>query len=236
MIEKLSVMAADIDGTLCTKGGTMMPKSRKAIQRLHEQGVLFGPASGRPLDQRILDKAKEWELGFEFDFAIGMNGGELYDKETGQFEKFYMLKKEDVKAILEPVAHLDLNAIVYVNGYSEIAALRLDDFLKDSIKRNHSHVEIGDIDFLSRYDTGKIEFHLKPSIKDEFLKIALEHQTERWSIVSTFENEIHSTLEFLDPHINKGLALHKYSEKHSIPLSEFMAFGDMWKKMELVII
>ena len=83
MIEKMRILACDIDGTLCPKGELLMPLTKQSIIRLHNEGVLFGPASGRPVDKRILSKAEEWGLGFEFDFAIGMNGGELYEKETG---------------------------------------------------------------------------------------------------------------------------------------------------------
>lgn len=227
MINKLSVMVADIDGTLCPKGENLMPKTRAAIQRLHREGVLFGPASGRPFDHRTLEKADEWGLGFPFDLAIGMNGGELYDRSDDSLEKYYLLKKDNIRTILSLISHLDLNAIIYVNGYDEIRALRMDDFLRDSIRRNHSHVEIGDIDFLSEYDTGKIEVHLRPDHKDELMNIMAQHPSPDWTVVKTFEGYGHVTIEFVDPRINKGLALQKFSEKHQIPLSEFMAFGDM---------
>ena len=46
MIKKISVFAADIDGTLAEKGGDRMPKTRVAIQRLHNGGVMIGIASG----------------------------------------------------------------------------------------------------------------------------------------------------------------------------------------------
>ena len=39
MIRKISVFAADIDGTFAEKGGDLMPKTRAAIQRLHNEAV-----------------------------------------------------------------------------------------------------------------------------------------------------------------------------------------------------
>ena len=227
MIEKLSVVAADIDDTLLPKGKTMMPRTRAALQRLHEEGVLFGPASGRPLDWRTLEKAKEWDLGFEFDFAIGMNGGELYDRESDTFEKYFLLSREDIRTSLTPIAHLDLNAIVYINGYDEIASLRMDDFMRDSQRRNKSIVSTGDVDYLSRYDTGKIEVHLKPEDLPEFMAACEANKSDHWIVIKTFEGYGHVTMEFVDPRVNKGYALRKFSEKRGIPLSEFMAFGDM---------
>ena len=81
MIEKLTAVLADVDGTLTPKGTGLMPRTVAALERLHEEGVLFGTASGRPLDHRSLDKAREWGLSFEFDLAIGMNGGDIWDKD-----------------------------------------------------------------------------------------------------------------------------------------------------------
>ncbi|MBR4445380.1 MAG: HAD family phosphatase [Solobacterium sp.] len=227
MIDTLSVIAADIDGTLCMKGSDIMPLTREALRKLHEQGVLFGTASGRPLDQRTLDKAKQWSLGFELDFAIGMNGGELYDSTTGKYERYYLLQPHTIRRILDVLTPFDHNAIVYRNGYDEIYARRMDDFMRDSIRRNHSHVEIGDAEFLSRFPTGKIEVHIRPAIKKDVLAAVETIAGDDFHSVITFETEDHTTLEFQDPHVNKGVALRKYAEKHAIPLSEVLAFGDM---------
>ena len=234
MIEKISVFVSDIDGTLALKGGNLQTETRKAIQRLHKEGVLIGVASGRPLDHRIINRAHEWELGFDFDFVIGMNGGELYDKSQGVIEKYYQLKKEDVHEIVSFLAPLPLNVIVYNQGYDDISALHMDDFLIDSQKRNNSVVTIGDVDYVSRFDTGKIEVHVKPENMPEVMAVVNAHPSENYICVKTFEGPNHVTIEFIDPHINKGLALRKFSEKYDIPLSEFIAFGDMENDIDLL--
>lgn len=234
MIEKMRILACDIDGTLCPKGELLMPLTKQSIIRLHNEGVLFGPASGRPIDKRILSKAEEWGLGFEFDFAIGMNGGELYEKETGKVEKYWLLSKENVRKILTFLAPFDINAIVYVDGYEEVRALRMDDFMRDSQKRNNSHVTIGGIDVLSEFDTGKIEVQFKETEREAILKAIKENENPAWNMVQTFRNEDHCTFEFQDPHVNKGVALSKYAEHQNIPLSEVMAFGDQDNDIGLI--
>lgn len=227
MIKKCSVVAADIDGTLALKGENPLPKTTAAIIRLHNEGVLFGVASGRPLDHRVLDYAKKWNLGFDFDFAIGVNGGELYTLETGKVEKFYPLKKETIRDILSFLIPLDVNAIVYSDGYNRIYALKNDAFMEDSRQRNHSVVEIGGIDLLSSEETGKIEVHATKDKEAEILRLLKEHAGNEWICIKTFELYDHVTYEFLDPRVNKGLALQEYSKFKQIPLEEFMAFGDM---------
>ncbi len=234
MIEKLTVIAADIDGTLALKGGNLMPKTRAALQRIHEEGVLFGIASGRPMDRRIINISEMWNLGFGFDFAIGMNGGELWDRRTDKVEKYYPIRSEQIREILTFLDGLDLNAICYQKGYDLIYALRMDDFLRDSQKRNRSIVEIGDIDKLSENDTGKIEVHLKRKDLDEFLRRVEENKNPLWQCVNTFTMEDHVTMEFQDPRVNKGVALTKYAERYDIPMEEVMAFGDMHNDLTLL--
>lgn len=234
MIETMKILACDIDGTLCPKGELLMPKTKQSIIRLHNEGVLFGPASGRPVDSRILSKAEEWGLGFEFDFAIGMNGGELYEKETGKVEKYWLLSRENIRRILTFLQPFDINAIVYVDGYEEVRALRMDDFMRDSQKRNNSHITIGGIDVLSEFDTGKLEVQFKDSEREAILKAVEENENPAWHMVQTFRNEDHCTFEFQDPHINKGVALRKYAEHKNIPLSEVMAFGDQDNDIGLI--
>ncbi|MDO5121696.1 MAG: HAD hydrolase family protein, partial [Erysipelotrichaceae bacterium] len=66
MIKKVSAVAADIDGTLVTKGSDMMPITRNALIRLHEKGILVGIATGRCISSGILRKYEDWGLPFQF--------------------------------------------------------------------------------------------------------------------------------------------------------------------------
>ena len=230
MIKNIRVFAADIDGTLVNKGKEMHPGTRDALIRLHREGVKIGVASGRPLDHRTLEKNKDWDLPFEFDYAIGMNGGDLYDRETGKYEHFYLLDPDTIREILSFIAPLDVNAIVYENGYDLVRALRMDNFMRGSIARNHSIVEIGGIDELSSRPTGKIEVHYTAENAEEVLSVVDAHPSEKWIAVRTFAG----TVEFMDPRINKGMALEKYAQRYNIPMSETIAFGDMENDIQLL--
>ena len=171
-----------------------------------------------------LDKAKEWSLDFEFDFAIGMNGGDLWTSETNTIEHFYQLQPKDIKDILNFIWDLDTNCIVYEKAYAFIKAKRMDSFLEDSQRRNHSHIEIGDIDFLSEHPTGKIECQMHESVKEELLKRAKEHENANWTYVKTFDAFDHVTYEFMDPRVHKGVALEEYAKRQNISLENVIAF------------
>lgn len=220
------VIAADIDGTLCMKGEDIMPLTRSALNELHDQGVLFGLATGRPVDSRVLSYAKKWNLGFEFDFAVGMNGGEMYDLKTNTTDKYYLLSKENIRKILAFLEPFDINAIVYVDGYEEVRCLKMDDFMTASKARNHSHVIVGGVDTLAEFDTGKLEVQFKGEMREEVLKVVEANQDPSWIMTQTYYDEHHCTFEFQDPRINKGVGLEKYCERYNIDMKDVLAFGD----------
>lgn len=220
------VIAADIDGTLCMKGEDIMPLTRSALNELHDQGVLFGLATGRPVDSRVLSYAKKWNLGFEFDFAVGMNGGEMYDLKTNTTDKYYLLSKENIRKILAFLEPFDINAIVYVDGYEEVRCLKMDDFMTASKARNHSHVIVGGVDTLAEFDTGKLEVQFNGEIREEVLKVVEANQDPSWIMTQTYYDKHHCTFEFQDPRINKGVGLEKYCERYNIDMKDVLAFGD----------
>ncbi len=223
---KIKAIASDIDGTLAIKGGDLMPLTREMLNKLHAQGILFGPASGRPMDERILKMASKWGLDFEFDFAIGMNGGELWQKETNRIDRFYQLPQDLVKRIVTFLYPLDCNIIVYKNGYEEVRAKRMDTFMRESIARNGSRVVIGGIDVLSENPTGKVEIQLKPDALEEIEAVIAANDDPAWSVVQTFRGPEHVTLEFMDPRVNKGVGLISFAKHHGLQMDEILAFGD----------
>ena len=223
MIERLTTVIADIDGTLNLKGHALGPRTIAALERLHKMGVLFGTASGRPLDQRTLDNAKLWGLSFPFDLAIGMNGGDLWDRDHEGIEHIMLLSKDYIQEICEFMWPLDCNVIVYENAYDHVLVKRIDRQLEQSIYRNGSIVEVVGPEMMALKDTGKIEVQYEPELDEEIMAVVNAHPSVHWDSVRTFPG----TVEFVKPGLNKGVALRRYSERNGIPLSEIMTFGDM---------
>ena len=223
MIDKITAVVADVDGTINLKGSKLMPETLAAINRLHERGILFGTASGRPLDHRTFDKAHDWGLNFEFDMAIGMNGGDLWDKDHEGIEHIMLLSKDYIGEICEFMWPLDCNVIVYADAYDRVLVKRYDEKLESSVIRNKSHVEYVTPEVMALADTGKIEVQYDLSIDDEIMAVVNAHPSPNWSAVRTFPG----TVEFMTPGLDKGVALRRYSERNGIPLEEIMAFGDM---------
>ena len=226
MIETITAVIADVDGTISDKGAKPMPRTLAALEALHERGILFGTASGRPLDHRSLDKAHDWGLSFEFDLAIGMNGGDVWDKDHEGVEHIMRLSKDYIQEICEFMWPLDCNVIVYENAYDHVLVKRRDARLEQSIYRNGSLVEITTPAVMAEKDTGKIEIQYDPEVPglmEEIEAVVNAHKSPNWADVRTFAG----TVEFMTPGLDKGVGLRRYAERNNIPLNQIMAFGDM---------
>jgi len=223
MIETITAVVADIDGTINIKASQPGPLTIAALEEMHKRGILFGTASGRPLDHRTLDNAQKWGLSFPFDLAIGMNGGDLWDKDHEGIEHIMLLEAEYVREICEFMWSYDCNVIVYENAYDHVLVKRNDQKLQDSVGRNNSFWEYSTPEEMGSKPTGKIEIQYDRSLDDVILGAVREHPSPHWDSVRTFPG----TVEFVKPGLDKGVALRRYSERNAIPLEQIMAVGDM---------
>ena len=91
--KQIRLFVADVDNTLrgtheelFVKGQnsmTIAPALTKTFIELHNHGILLAIASGRPLWQELSHHHIDWNLPFQFDAIIGLNGGEVYDNADG---------------------------------------------------------------------------------------------------------------------------------------------------------
>ena len=65
---------------------------------------------------------------------------------------------------------------------------------------------------------------------EQVLSAVSAHPSEKWTAVRTFPG----TVEFIDPRVNKGMALEKYAQRYNIPMAETIAFGDMENDIPLL--
>jgi len=102
MKKNFKVFVADVDGTLRSRTVRIPQKETiQAFEKMHQEGMIVGIASGRPLWQGLKDHHKEWKLSFQFDFLIGMNGGEIWEKSTNKTTQYNPLTVEQLKGIVE---------------------------------------------------------------------------------------------------------------------------------------
>ena len=218
----VKIIVCDIDGTLVNEARELTSRTKNMIEKVHEKGILFGLASGRPVDE-LQRFTNIWGLDFPFDFLIGMNGSELWDESSQKEYSFYKLKKEWIKEITDFMAPLKLNPFIYKDHY--VLATKLDDKMIASLKRNGKRVVITEeINDLSEEDNAKILYRMPESMMKEAERWAHDHikDDERYKVFKTQP----TMLEFAHVKTEKSNALIKYCELHDIDLKDVMAFGD----------
>lgn len=227
--KKIRLVAADVDGTLVDDARVFRPRTRRALEALHAGGVLFGIASGRQCRQLRQENAI-WSIPFPFDFVIGMNGGEIYIEREHRQYSYYLLSPETIEQIIRMMEPLHQNPSMYGPG-SDFRCLYVDEATLASEKRNQSrHHIVKDLaEFWVRPEP-KIMYRVAEEEMPEVEAWIAAHPSPDYKAVKTQTTMV----EFVDPHVDKGLGLRKVSEKLDIPLAVMMAFGDMDNDISLL--
>lgn len=230
-MNKPKLIVADIDGTLRGKGALQLGSlTKQAFEDLHNDGVLLGIASGRPLWQQVQDHYKDWGLSFQFDLLIGMNGSEIFDSKTNIKTESNLLSKDSLKEIVTKMHSLNLNPFVYRDGYE--LSLRMDDFIMESAKRHFCRIELcKDESDLWSEDTAKILYRADtPEQGENVEEYAKKICNDNFTCFRTGPELV----EFQDPNINKGVAVKKYCDSYGIDMNDVIAFGDAENDIQML--
>ena len=209
MIQDVSLVVADIDGTLVDdKYHKMMPLTQKAYHILQDHGVYLGIASGRGINHQMKERVTDWGFTKPFELLIGLNGGEVYDEIHDSRKEFYKLKREYIKEIIDLMSPLDLNPFIYRDDV--MVASRMDEQMKASSERNSQDVHVAkDISELYETDISKIMFRMPESVMPEAEKLVVNIKDKPYRAFKTQT----TMLEFMDARINKGNAFSKESRQ-----------------------
>lgn len=219
----VKLVVCDIDGTLVNEAREMTGRTKEVIRKLHHQGIQFGLASGRPVDDLRRSRTR-WNLDVSFDLLIGMNGAELWDENLKELFTFYLLKKEWMKDIIDMMSVFDLNPFIYES--SIMKSLRLDEGMKMAMARNGKEVVVAKSPSeLYAQDNAKILYRTPLDVVDKVESYANEYIERNNADYKVFKTQP-TMLEFAHKKTDKANALKKYCELHSISSEEVMAFGD----------
>lgn len=218
----IRLVIADVDGTLVNDHRELSSYTKSVIERLHEQGILFGVASGRDYLQ-LLEDNEYWGFDFPFDVTMGMNGGQVYIAESRKLYEYNKLSEETVKSIVEMMDPLDLNPFVYGPDHTMICR-RIDSATEASGERNSMQLHVvKDMSEFWEKPIPKIMYRTTESQMPAVYQWALDHPSDKYQAFKTQT----TMLEFQDPHINKGTGLQHAVELLGIDLENVVAFGDM---------
>ncbi|NCB34289.1 MAG: HAD family phosphatase, partial [Erysipelotrichia bacterium] len=229
MIDKVRLVIADIDGTLTTEKRELTPETRNMIEKLHENGVYFGIASGRSVLIQLMQQYQQWGFERQFDILIGMNGSELLDNVNGQFHSYYKLKRKWMKEIVEMMAPLNLNPFMYYKD-GMLISHRDDGSIHSSIRNEMPLYIAKQTNDLWAEENAKILFRVTEEQMPEVEAWANAHPSPYYQSIKTQT----TMLEFTDKRVSKAVALKYFCEYNHFPLNQVIAFGDMSNDDEML--
>ena len=232
MYDNIKLIVCDVDKTLAMDGVNLTERTIRDINELHKQGYLFCVNSGRAFYQAE-NVIKRWNLDFQPELVIAMNGAIVHDYMTGKEYHFTELQPDVLKEIVDMMSPLkDLYTMnMYFDGY--MVYQRDDELLEVARKKYYNEKIIAAEDDSVFYSEAnpKIMFRLydvnrMPEVEAHVDK----HPSDKYI---GFKTQPH-IFEFTDPRTSKGAALKQYCEITGFPIEDVATFGDTSNDIDII--
>lgn len=218
----IKLIAIDIDDTLLSSQGKILPSTKSALRRALEQGVKVVLCSGRPLPG-VKPFLNELGISGDEQYVITYNGS-VIESVTG-----------------EVLAQAGLSNQTYrqVDAYSQETGLKYNVLDRDGIIYTSNH-DVNRITVLQAWENSAGLLIRKPTeLADDFtaIKAAFVGETEELDQQETAARTKFGTenyvvraadnfLEIMALGVDKGVGLKKLTNKLGLAASEVLAIGD----------
>jgi Cof subfamily protein (haloacid dehalogenase superfamily) len=216
--QKVSLLIADVDGTLVTKEKILTERAQQAVRRLHEVGIAFAITSGRPprgMSMLIGPLALTTPIA-------AFNGGMFVQPDLSLVEQHAL--PGDVAARVIPVVEA-YGLDVWVYRDSEWFVRRRD---APHVDREEWTVKFPPT-VVSSFD-GLLDEVVKITGVSDDLEAVARCEAETRRLCGPQVSAARSQPYYLDvthPDANKGTVVRRLSEFLSIPPAEIATIGDM---------
>jgi Cof subfamily protein (haloacid dehalogenase superfamily) len=233
--KKISILLADVDGTLVDSQKRITERAKAAIQKLNAAGIKFAVTSGRP--PRGMKMIVE-EVKLSTPMAA-FNGGMLVEPGTMKVLTQQTLDAETARSVIARIGEFGLDVWVYagVNWYLHDLNTphrdkeeRTVQFPPTVIKNFDEALDQGVAKVVGVGDNYDLVAKAEKGIADEF-----EHGVHAKCTTTSRDCEpsvsaARSQPYYLDvthPKANKGFVVEMLADLLKIPPAEFITFGDM---------
>lgn len=214
---KISLLLADVDGTLVTNEKVLTERARQAVHALHDKGIRFAITSGRPPKGMAMLIEP---LAIETPIA-GFNGGSFVNPDLSIIET-RTLPPEVTKAAVALIEKHGLDCWIYVGN----------DWLLRDPKAPHVDREARTVQFapvvVPSFDD-KLDAVLKVvGISDDLdrVKSAEAAAQQAFGDRASAARSQPYYLDVTHKDANKGFVIRYLCEKLNIPLAEIATIGD----------
>ncbi len=217
----IKLIALDLDGTLLTKQKTISPRTQQALAHAHAQGVEIVLASGRP----NVGIEPIWQLlGIDAqpNYMVSFNGSLATYLPKNQTLLSKGLKGKDAKYLKKIVDEVGLNIHAFSKQYGLITPQHNPYTEREATVNGLGITEMDFEQLEDDHDIIKILMVSDPqSLTAGISRLPTELQ-QRYTLVQSAP----IFFEFLNPTVNKGVAVASIAEHKGIEMSEVLSFGD----------
>ena len=224
---KISLVVSDVDGTLIDQNKKLTDRTKAAVQKLRDAGILFTVTSARPPFG-----LKAIANSLKLQYPIGSFNGGVISSPDGKLIDRIPLDSATIPEIIATIESYSLDIWLYSDRHW---------YLKDP-KGFHVDHHRDTIQFeptaIESYD----------DIEEEIIKIiAASSDFEGVAQCTTtlqkkFENSLSATrsqaynLDITHPRANKGNAVKQIAQHLNIPIAETITIGDSYNDIEMFAI
>ncbi|WP_234118843.1 Cof-type HAD-IIB family hydrolase [Clostridium hydrogenum] len=230
-MNKIKVIILDIDGTLTNNKKVITPKTKAALIKAQELGIILILASGRPTSG-LMDFAKELKMDENHGLLVSFNGSKVVDCETNKVLFNETMNVEQGQAVLEHMKKFDVIPMVvkddymYVNDvYNNMIDYKGEPFniIKYEGRNNKFKLcEKDDLATFADYPLNKILTAGTPEYLETHYKEMMEPFKDSLSCMFTAD----FFFEFTAKGIDKAKALDSVLIPMGYKKEEMIAFGD----------
>jgi Cof subfamily protein (haloacid dehalogenase superfamily) len=215
---KISLVLADVDGTLVTAEKVLTPRATAAVDALRMAGIAFAITSGRP--PRGMSMLIE-PLKLQTPIA-GFNGGIFVNPDMTILEQ-HVLNADAAKLAMEVISRNDMDVWVYSGNDWFVRTLDAPHVAREQWTVKFPPTVVDNFDAL----VGNIIKIV--GISDDYDRVA-RCEKDAQAALGARASAVRSQPYYLDvthPDANKGTVVAILSKRLSIPASEIATIGDM---------
>ena len=228
----IKVIIMDVDGTLTNSQKIVTPKTKEALLKVQEKGVILILASGRPTSG-LRDLAKELEMDKHNGLLVCYNGSKVVDCQTEEVLFNQALTVEEAKAVLEHMKKfdrvrpmIDKDDYMYVtNVYDNYIQFNGKPFNVMEYESRGGKFKLCEVDDLAEF----VDFPLNKILTTSYPEYLQAHYQE---MEAPFKDTLSCMFtgpfyfEFTAQGIDKAKALDTVLKPMGYSQDEMIAFGD----------
>lgn len=222
------MIVLDLDGTLMSSKNEILPKTKEALFKAQEQGVMIVLASGRPT-YGMVKAAKELRLDEYPGYILSYNGGRIISVQTNEMIYDDSLTPEICHELYDLSREMNVN----IMAYEDEAIITADD---DQYIQKEAHINGMPINRVENFKDSVTFNSVKClcTAEPEYLAQVEIKMKERLGDRLSITRSLPFFLEFMPQNINKAYSLQKLLEHVGLDKSQLIACGDGYNDLPMI--